>query len=265
MNMSSGIQGFIVDAFTGTAFSGNPAAVVLLENHAPDEWMQHVAAEFNLSETAFVSPANDGGVRTLRWFTPTVEVDLCGHATLAAGHVLGGAQIFMTRSGELRTVQEDDWVEMDFPSDNFTPVSIEDDTLSLIQALGGVTPVRAARGTADLLVELSSGKQVRNLVPDMNLLRSLPVRGIIVTAPGDREGIDFVSRCFYPAVGVPEDPVTGSAHCTLACWWSMRLGHSKLVGEQASSRGGVVRVEAKSDRVILRGQAVTVARTEILV
>lgn len=256
-------RGFIVDAFTQNAFGGNPAAVVLLEQPADDDWMQHVAAEFNLSETAFVEPEGDDGIRPLRWFTPGAEVDLCGHATLATGHVLGGAQLFMTRSGELRTsAQADGWIEMDFPDDVTRPYTVDND---LTLALNGTAPERAGRGVSDVLVELRSGEQVRTLKPDLDRIRSIPARGVIVTAPGDREGVDFVSRCFYPAVGIPEDPVTGSAHCTLACWWSDRLDRSKLVGEQASRRGGVVQAEVRNDRVVLRGQAVTIARTELLV
>ena len=262
-------RGFIVDAFAERPFTGNPAAVVLLDAPGDSQWMQSVAAEFNLSETAFIEPARPDGVRPLRWFTPRDEVDLCGHATLASGHILRGRQRFTTRSGELVTIASNEgWVEMDFPADPPQPYTPDDD---LVGALGGITPTRSGRGRDDVLVELSSGQQVRDLKPDLEKIAAISqipgkkFRGVIVTAPGDRERIDFVSRCFYPALGVPEDPVTGSAHCALACWWGKRLGSTALVGEQASSRGGLVRVTLNNSRVGLQGKAIKIAETRLLV
>ncbi|WP_020416912.1 PhzF family phenazine biosynthesis protein [Amycolatopsis sp. ATCC 39116] len=247
----------IVDSFTGTPFAGNPAGVVLLDEPADPAWMQSVAAELRHSETAFVEVTGDGP-KPLRWFTPTVEVDLCGHATLAAGHVLGGEQVFTTRSGELRTRAADGWVSMDFPND--PPRAADDDVLD---ALPGVTIAGVARGKWDILVEATDAAQVRELKPDLDVIAGWDARCVIVTAPGDRDDVDFVSRVFGPAVGVPEDPVTGSAHCLLAPFWAEKLGRVKLVGEQASERGGIVRVLVNGDRVTLSGQAVTVVSGEL--
>jgi predicted PhzF superfamily epimerase YddE/YHI9 len=257
------LRGYLVDAFTSHPFGGNPAGVVLLDEPRDAAWMQHVATEFNLSETAFVGPEDAQGRRPLRWFTPGTEVELCGHATLAAGHILGDEQHYLTHSGELMTTaRADGWVEMDFPADPPRPL---DSYKELVIALGGTRPARAARGVSDILAELPSAADVRNLRPDLARISEITARGIIVTAPGDVAGVDFISRCFYPALGVPEDPVTGSAHCTLACWWAGRLGRPSLVGEQVSARGGQVRVALRGDRVMLLGQAVTVARTALLV
>ncbi|GAA0595109.1 PhzF family phenazine biosynthesis protein [Kutzneria viridogrisea] len=245
---------FVVDAFTDQPFRGNPAGVVLMTEPRPDEWMQQVAAELKHAETAFVD-VTGGEVLPLRWFTPLAEVDLCGHATLATAHVLGGTRRFSTRSGELVcNANRDGWVEMDFPADNPLPAELP------AEVLPGVAPVSVARGVSDYLVEVGTAAEVRALAPDLDAVAALPARGLIVTAPGEAEGIDFVSRCFYPAVGVPEDPVTGSAHCALAPWWAARTGRSTLVGEQASVRGGVVRVTLRDDRVGLSGRAVQVLR-----
>jgi predicted PhzF superfamily epimerase YddE/YHI9 len=250
---------FVVDAFTDTAFAGNPAGVVLLDEPVEAEWMQSVAAELKHSETAFVLPAGDGP-KSLRWFTPAVEVDLCGHATLATGHVLGGEQVFATRSGELRTRAENGWVSMDFPAD--PPAGAEADVTA---ALPGITVSEVARGRNYLLVVAEDAAEIRALRPDLDAVSRLDARVLIVSAPGDKPGIDFVSRVFGPAVGVPEDPVTGSAHCLLSPYWSARLGRDELVGEQASERGGIVRVRSNGERVLLAGQAVTVATGELLV
>ncbi|NIH78315.1 PhzF family phenazine biosynthesis protein [Amycolatopsis viridis] len=247
----------IVDAFTSTPFAGNPAGVVLLDAPAETAWMQSVAAELRHSETAFVEVSGDGPKR-LRWFTPTVEVDLCGHATLATGHVLGGEQVFTTRSGELRTRADGGWVSMDFPHDPPRPAA--DDVLG---ALPGVTVTSVARGKWDILVEVADAAEVRGLKPDLDVVAGWDARCVIVTAPGDRDDVDFVSRVFGPAVGVPEDPVTGSAHCLLAPHWAGKLGRDELVGEQASERGGIVRVRLDGDRVTLSGQAVTVLSGEL--
>jgi PhzF family phenazine biosynthesis protein len=244
---------FIVDAFTDTAFQGNPAAVCLLEDRVPDAWMQALAAELKLSETAFLLGDS------LRWFTPKVEVTLCGHATLATAHVLystGAAQgpvQFVTASGTLTTNRlPDGMITMDFPAKKVTPATAPP---GLEKALG-VTPVNVMKGDLDLLVEVDSEETVRNLRPDIDALAEVEARGVMVTARGTET--DFVSRFFAPNVGVPEDPVTGSAHCALSPYWSAKLGRESLVGAQLSERGGIVRVTLDGDRVHLAGHAVTV-------
>ncbi|MEO6085635.1 MAG: PhzF family phenazine biosynthesis protein [Umezawaea sp.] len=253
---------FVVDAFTDRPFSGNPAGVVLLPEPAEPAWMQSVAAEMKHAETAFVVVGGDEPL-PLRWFTPTTEVDLCGHATLATAHVLGGSVVFSTRSGFLTCeARPDGWVEMDFPADRPVPVGA---TPLLRASLPGTTVVAVAQGGTDLLVEVASAAEVRALRPDLVLLDDVPGRGVIVTARGDLPGVDVVSRCFYPSFGVPEDPVTGSAHCTLAAWWAPRLGRVSLLGEQASPRGGRVQMTLRDDRVRLAGQGVTVLRGELTV
>ncbi|MVU82076.1 oxidoreductase [Nocardia sp. ET3-3] len=243
---------WLVDSFTDTPFTGNPAGVVLLDAPADETWMQAVAAEFKHSETAFVH-----GDR-LRWFTPAAEVDLCGHATLAAAHVLGGDHVFQTRSGALTCRVDDGWIHMDFPADPPQPC-----TLEVEKALPGVTVQFVGRGVSDVMVRVGSAAEVRAVQPDLALISEWDARGVIVTAPGDKPGIDMVSRAFYPAVGVPEDPVTGSAHCTLAPYWAAHLDRTELVGEQASRRGGIVRMRHRGDRVGLAGRAVTVASGEL--
>jgi predicted PhzF superfamily epimerase YddE/YHI9 len=215
----------------------------------------------NLSETAFAVSRADGSY-DLRWFTPTVEVDLCGHATLATAHVLGGTARFLTRSGALTcTAGGDGWIEMDFPAD---PPVVTDfpDTLGI----PGVKGCR--RGRTDLLVELHDAAAVRafeSTPKRLAAMADLGVRCVIVTAFGDSAGIDCVSRVFAPAAGIAEDPVTGSAHCTLSPFWSERLGRNELVGEQASPRGGIVRMRLAGDRVVLGGRAVTVSKVQMLV
>jgi predicted PhzF superfamily epimerase YddE/YHI9 len=241
----------VIDSFTAVRFSGNPAAIAFVEEFPPEEEMRGIAAEMNLAETAFVAPRGDGEF-DLRWFTPTVEVDLCGHATLAAAYLLEGESAFHTRSGVLRcTNRGDGWVEMDFPSD---PPRAVDRMAEL--------PFRATwlgMGRAFLLAELDRASDVRGLEPDFSALAGLG-SPIIVTSAGDRSGIDCVSRMFAPTYGIPEDPVTGSAHCTLAPYWAERTGRRSLVGEQASRRGGIVAMELVRDRVTLSGQAVVVSR-----
>jgi predicted PhzF superfamily epimerase YddE/YHI9 len=247
-----------VDAFTDTRFSGNPAAVALLDAFLDDALMQAVAGEMNLSETAFVVPRPDDG-HDLRWFTPTVEVDLCGHATLAAAHLLGGGARFHTRSGLLTCVPAGEgWIEMDFPAD--PPTRAEPPPLLELPGL-----VWYGLGRQDALAQLADAALVRTLRPDPHTIASTGTRALIVTAAGDREGVDCVSRVFAPAAGIPEDPVTGSAHCTLAEYWGEQLDRDVLVGEQASARGGTVRMRRVGDRVILAGQAVTVARVTLSV
>lgn len=255
-----------VDAFTDTPFRGNPAAVCLLPAPAPEEWMQAVAREMNVSESAFLYPLDDGF--GLRWFTPTVEVDLCGHATLASAHVLWqdghlplDAQArFHTASGLLTAERRGGWIELDFPA---TPPLETDPPEELVRALG-VTPRWIGRSEFDYLVELESEAAVRGLRPDIMGLGRLPVRGIVATSRSASAEFDFVSRFFAPASGIDEDPVTGSAHCALGPYWGERLGMSSMTAYQASARGGVVRVRLDGDRVKLGGQAVTVLRGELL-
>jgi PhzF family phenazine biosynthesis protein len=254
------------DAFTDQAFAGNPAAVCLLDAPRSDTWMQSVAREMNLAETAFLVRAGDEF--GLRWFTPTVEVDLCGHATLASAHVLweegyldpASEARFHTRSGLLIGTRQDGWIALDFPTTPPAPIEPPPD---LTRGLGA--PIKfAARTPFDYFVELESEAAVRKLTPDLGLLAGLGTRGVIVTSRSANPGFDFVSRFFAPGAGVPEDPVTGSAHCALGPFWGERLGKASLVGYQASARGGVVRVTVRGDRVLLGGQAVTVLRAELL-
>ena len=255
-----------VDAFTNRPFAGNPAAVCVLPQAADEQWMQDVAREMNLAETAFLVPTNDG--YHLRWFTPTVEVALCGHATLASAHVLWedrhlapGAQArFHTRSGLLTAERRGDWIELDFPA---TPVASAEAPPGMIGALG-VTPVFVGRSRFDYFIEVDSEERVRSLAPNLDALSRLEGRGVIVTSRADAQRpYDFVSRFFAPQSGVPEDPVTGSAHCALTPYWALKLGSNELVGYQASPRGGIVRVRLEGDRVRLGGQAVTVLRGEL--
>ncbi|HEY0533516.1 MAG TPA: PhzF family phenazine biosynthesis protein [Actinoplanes sp.] len=256
----------IVDAFTDRPFAGNPAAVVVLESFTDDEWMQSVAAEVNLSETAFVHPLPPGGDAdfALRWFTPAVEVALCGHATLATAHVLarpGTVRFATRRSGVLTaTAAGDGAYTLDFPAAPLSPLPPDPDLAALLGAeiasLHHTGPI-----TDDYLVELVSERAVRELTPDLAGLAGFSHRGIVVTASADTDhggGYDFVSRFFGVGVGVPEDPVTGSAHTALTPFWASRTGRTEMTGYQASRRGGVVRVALKGDRTLLTGHAVTV-------
>jgi PhzF family phenazine biosynthesis protein len=253
----------VVDAFTDEPFRGNPAAVCLLEQPAAEAWMQSVAAEMRHSETAFVVPG--AAAWGLRWFTPEVEVDLCGHGTLATAHVLwstgaaapGDPLAFDTRSGRLGARRDGDWIVLDFPADEPAEAA---PPAALLDGLG-VDPARVVavrRFRFDWLVEVADAATVRGLVPDHARLKTVPVRGVVVTAPGDEAGVDFVSRFFGPASGVDEDPVTGSAHCALGPHWAPRLGRTDLVGRQVSARSGTVRVRVGPERVELGGRAVTV-------
>jgi PhzF family phenazine biosynthesis protein len=258
------------DAFTDRPFAGNPAAVCVLAEPRPDAWMQDVAREMNLSETAFLLRREGSDGFDLRWFTPTVEVELCGHATLASAHVLweeghlppAHEARFHTRSGVLVARRGNGWIEMDFPAEPAAPVEAPD---GLVEALG-TAPVWVGRNRFDLLVELPSEAAVRAIRPDMGRLRRIPARGVIVTsrADADAPGHHFVSRFFAPAVGVDEDPVTGSAHCCLGPFWAARLDRAEVVGFQASARGGIVRVRPQGERVLLSGKAVTVLRGELV-
>jgi PhzF family phenazine biosynthesis protein len=261
-----GQQVVVVDAFTSRAFAGNPAAVCVLESARDEGWMQNVAREMNLSETAFLVP--EGAAFRLRWFTPAVEVALCGHATLASAHVLwetgrvasADTAKFHTRSGVLSARRDGEWIEMDFPAEAPQPA---DPPAGLLDALG-IEAVAVARNRFDYLVEVDSAERVRSIRPDHGRLRKVEARGVIVTARADDGVHDFISRFFAPRAGVDEDPVTGSAHCCLAPWWEAKLGRDMLSGFQASSRGGTVHVRRRGDRVLLRGQAVTVMRGELV-
>ncbi|MEU5220705.1 PhzF family phenazine biosynthesis protein [Streptomyces sp. NPDC020807] len=263
----------IVDAFTDQPFSGNPAGVLLLDSFPDDTWLRKVAAEVNLSETAFAHPLPAGGEAdwALRWFTPTTEVDMCGHATLATAHVLHttgaatGTVRFATRSGVLgATAEADGTITMDFPTSSLTRVPTPE---GLERALGA--EVLAVHDTAahigDLVVELRDEATVRGLTPDVPALVTLSSRGIIATARAENpsEGYDFVSRCFFPAVGIAEDPVTGSAHTALAPYWAARLGRDDLTGFQGGARTGLVRTRLRGERTLLSGHAVTVVEGEL--
>jgi PhzF family phenazine biosynthesis protein len=285
-----------VDAFTAKPFTGNPAGVCILTKKVSEEWMKAVAREMNLSETAFLLPVEDAVkdpqagkdkktakesmaedtqvgkgqlVFNLRWFTPMVEVDLCGHATLASAHILwetgrllpSQQARFHTRSGMLTADLRGDWIEMNFPSKPEQPATIPVD----FPAVLGVQPKYVGRNQFDYLVEVENEIVLRNMKPDFVRLAKMPVRGVIATClPTDTNEYDFISRFFAPAVGVNEDPVTGSAHACLGWFWGKRLGKTEMTAYQASARGGIVKVRLAGDRVFLCGQAVTVVRGEII-
>lgn len=256
-----------VDAFTNVPFAGNPAAVCVMEAPRPDDWLRNVARELNLSETAFLVPYN--GDFHLRWLTPAVEVDLCGHATVASAHVLwedghlpaGKQARFHTRSGVLTADRSGEWIELDFPVKIATPAEPPPE---LLPALGVSSPLAVAKNVFDYLVEVESEEELRALKPDHSKLRKIPVRGVIVTARSSSPEFDFISRFFAPGSGIDEDPVTGSAHTALGPYWGAKLGRTEMTGYQASARGGVVRVRLKDDRIILGGQAVTVMQASLL-
>ncbi len=258
---------FHVDAFTDSPFAGNPAAVCLLPAWKDDRWLQAVAGEMNLSETAFLVPQPDHF--DLRWFTPKVEVDLCGHATLASAHVLwqqglakpGYLIRFSTRSGILKAALRGQDIELDFP---LKPEEPAEAPPGLLEALG-VSAKYVGKNQFDFLVQVESETALRSMAPDFKLLGRVPVRGIIVTSRSSDPKFDFVSRFFAPGAGIDEDPVTGSAHCCLADFWRKRLSKSEFVAFQASARGGVVKVRVTKDRALLGGKAITVARGELLV
>ena len=255
-----------VDAFTNRPFSGNPAAVCVLNEPRPEQWLRDVAREMNLSETAFLWPRD--GEFDLRWLTPAVEVDLCGHATVASAHVLwqdshlpeGTQARFQTRSGLLTADRRGDWIELNFPAKIAKPVEAPPD---LLHGLGVERARFVGLNAFDYLVEVESEEAVRALAPDHSALRRFEVRGVIVTARGSGE-FDFVSRFFAPGAGVDEDPVTGSAHTALGPYWAEKLGKLEMTAYQASPRGGVVKVTMAGDRVLLGGQAVTVMTGELL-
>jgi|SRR5687768_10445361 len=258
-----------VDSFTDKPFAGNPAGVCVMERPRDERWMRDVAREMNLAETAFLRRRDADGAFDLRWFTPAVEVDLCGHATLASAHVLWESRLlkddeparFHTKSGLLTCRRQGAWIEMDFPATAPVPI---DPPGGLLEALG-VTDARfVGRSRFDAFVELADEATLRAVQPDMGQLKRIDARGVIVTARASTKPYDFVSRFFAPRSGVDEDPVTGSAHCALAPYWRERLKKDDMLAHQASQRGGVVRVVPKGDRVLLYGQAVTVLRCELV-
>jgi PhzF family phenazine biosynthesis protein len=257
----------LVDAFTSSAFRGNTAGVCIPDDLADPAWMQQVAFEMNHPETAFLF--SEGEHWNLRWFTPAKEMELCGHATLAAAFVLfstgrvpgDSTVVFETISGKLAVRQDGDWISMDFPAE---PAATSVPVPGLGRALGA-EPLYTGRNRFDYLVELPLADDVCSLEPDMEALTAIRARGIIVTAVSDQPYFDFVSRFFAPSVGVPEDPVTGSAHCCLAPYWGEKLNKTEMVGFQCSARGGLVRVSLNGDRVIIRGHAVHVFSGRLLV
>ncbi len=257
---------FLIDAFADQPFTGNPAAVVLLDAPRPDAWMQSLAGEMNQAETAFLRRTEAGW--SLRWFTPRAEVDLCGHATLASAHALWthhGATAsllrFATRSGELTARREADGaITLDFPAIPSRPAQAPTD----LEAVLGSRPASVMRGRFDLMCIFDEPATIATLDPDLGALARWQARGVIVTAAGGPDGADFVSRFFAPGLGVPEDPVTGSAHCALAPWWAERLGRDTLIGRQLSRRGGTVRCRVAGDRVELTGRAVTTVEATVV-
>lgn len=263
------IEIYQVDAFASEPFKGNPAAVCPLEAPRDEEWMQKVAAEMNLSETAFVVPREDSF--DLRWFTPTTEVALCGHATLASSHVLweterleaGEPARFNTKSGRLAANKRPDGIEIDLPLISISECDPPAEVLEALRIEPGYCGATETSPDLHYLMEVHSEDAVRNLKPDFGLLGGIDA-GVIVTAPSSGAGCDFVSRFFASYWGIDEDPVTGAAHCSLVPFWSQRLGKVEVMGFQASARGGYVKGRVKGDRVALLGQAVTVLRGRLL-
>jgi predicted PhzF superfamily epimerase YddE/YHI9 len=256
---------YTVDAFTDKPFSGNPAAVCLLETGKPDKWMQNVAAEMNLSETAFLVKVKDGFM--LRWFTPRAEVDLCGHATLAGAHLLWEAGLseedeirFHTKSGLLKAKRIRNWIELDFPLEP----EEETEAPTLLHESLGVPFKYVGKNRMDYLVEVENQEAVAALQPDFGLMKMMSGRGVIVTATSEEAGIDLVSRCFFPALGINEDPVTGSAHCCLGPYWAKKLGKRGLMARQISERGGLLKLDVLDERILIYGQAVTVLKGDLL-
>lgn len=254
-----------VDAFTNRPFSGNPAAVTLLEKELSERAMQNVALELNLSETAFLFFTD--GKYQIRWFTPNSEVELCGHATLASAHFLWEKGIvrsdeihFSSCSGPLRATQMNGKVKLDFPSEPPIEVTEKRDFFSML----GVEPLYVGKNRMDYVVELPDENAVKGCVPDLKAVCGLDRRGLIITAKSLRQ-YDFVSRCFYPALNINEDPVTGSAHCALASYWAKKLGKNTFKAFQASQRGGELEVHLRGDRVDLIGDAITTVDAQILV
>jgi predicted PhzF superfamily epimerase YddE/YHI9 len=257
---------FFVDAFTDRPFGGNSAAVCLLQSWKEDGWLQAVAGELNLPMTAFLVKQAD--LFDLRWFTPTVEVDLCGHATLASAHILwqqghasGNELLFSTKSGVLKAVRSWDDISLDFP---LIPEEAAEPPPGLLPALG-VSAKYVGKNQFDYLVELESEVMLRGLTPNIQQLKAAPMRGVIVTSKSADPQFDFVSRFFAPAIGIDEDQVSGSPHCCLGDFWRKRLGKNEFRAYQASARGGVLKVRVTDDRAFLGGKAITVAKGELLV
>jgi PhzF family phenazine biosynthesis protein len=252
-----------VDAFTDKPFKGNPAGVCILESEPTNKWMQDIACEMNLAETAFLLPMNDG--YSLRWFTPNSEIDLCGHATLASAHILlekgytseDQEVNFYTKSGLLTAKSQDGWIQLNFPA---TPEKEDEAPLELIEALN-IEPLYVGKNIFDYIIEVKTEEMVKNIKPDFTMLMKVDMRGVIVTARSKE--FDFVSRFFAPEIGVFEDPVTGSSHCCLGPYWRDRLGKDEFIAYQSSSRGGVLRVQVVGDRVCISGKAVTVLEGDI--
>ena len=255
-----------VDAFTNRPFGGNPAAVCPLDGWLSDELMQQIAAENNLAETAFYT--SEGEHFGLRWFTPATEVDLCGHATLATAYVLfhinqysGSSLLFNTRSGVLTVEKEDHRLVMDFPTDTLAAAKASD---AVLAGLGHIQPTASFRGKSDYLIVLESQSQVEAIRPDFRkMMEDQNTRAVIVTAVGDARDVDFVSRCFAPAAGIDEDPVTGSAHTTLTPYWAERLGKTHMTAQQLSSRGGTLYCTQQNGRTKIAGEAVLYLRGQI--
>jgi len=252
------------DAFTNKLFGGNPAAVCPLQKWLPEEVMQQIALENNLSETAFIVP--NGADYDIRWFTPAVEVDLCGHATLATAHICFTELkhptkkiVFHSKSGPLTVHQSAHGYTMDFPMDSIQQVELP---LNMVEALGGITPIATFKGSTDYLVLLDSQQTIAQLQPNYGVMATIPARGIIVTAMG--ETVDVVSRFFGPQSGIDEDPVTGSAHTTLIPFWAKKLNKTTLIAQQLSKRGGDLHCELKGERVLISGNAITFMKGSIL-
>ena len=258
---------FQVDAFTNRPFGGNPACVVLLEKEQTEKWMQSVASEMNLSETAFItgkkSPFN------LRWFTPAVEVELCGHATLATAHVLYETEImqrneriiFKIRSGILSTTYHNGWIEMDFPAFPALEINKKDEITRALNA----TPDQVYSSGESIMAVYDNPEKIHKMTPDFELIKEFKIQGIMATSHSDEPDVDFISRYFAPYVGIDEDPVTGSAHCSLGPFWGERLNKTILNAKQVSARGGTIRVELKENRTVISGQAVTIFTGAILI
>ena len=266
--MSNPIIIYQVDAFTDRPFKGNPAGVCILEEEMPEEWMQNIAAEMNLSETAFILPENNKF--RIRYFTPDTEVPLCGHATLSSGHIMYETGIverereilFLSKEGELMISSSGDWITMNFPAFSLVPMKIPDDLERII----GTNPSELYRtGHGWTFVLLKSEEEVRNMKPDFKAIKNSPFGDIIVTAPSADPGFDFCVRCFAPALGIDEDPVTGSAHCALVPFWHNKTGRREFVSHQVSKRGGILKVALKDNRVEISGQARTIFRAELFI